>query len=114
VCVSHIIQLTPQEQSAEPNNIASAEALTVARRPKESSREKTLAAAGITRFFSLFYFEAFVHESIILSLSPSTCIAHTIATVLHEYCAIYDPPGPPVRMPYTIRYNIGTSNSNIV
>ena len=40
-CVSHIIQLTPQQQSAEPRNSAGAEALIVARRPNEASREKT-------------------------------------------------------------------------
>jgi len=39
--ISHIIQLTPQELSAEPRNSASAEALPVARRPREASREKT-------------------------------------------------------------------------
>ena len=38
---SHIIQLTPHELSAEPRNSASAEALAVATRPKEASREKT-------------------------------------------------------------------------
>jgi len=31
--ISHIIQLAPQELSAEPRNSASAEALAVARRP---------------------------------------------------------------------------------
>jgi len=35
------MQLTPQELSADPKNTASAEALTVARRPREASREKT-------------------------------------------------------------------------
>ena len=40
VCISHIIQLTPQQQSAEPRNSAGAEALAVGRRPKEASREK--------------------------------------------------------------------------
>jgi len=39
--ISRVIQLTPQQQSAEPRNSASAEALAVARRPKEASREKT-------------------------------------------------------------------------
>jgi len=39
--ISHIIQLTPQQQSAESRNSAGAEALAVARRPKEASREKT-------------------------------------------------------------------------
>ena len=31
--ISHVIQLTPQQQSAEPRNSAGAEALAVARRP---------------------------------------------------------------------------------
>jgi len=39
--ISRVIQLTPQQQSAEPRNSAGAEALAVARRPKEASREKT-------------------------------------------------------------------------
>jgi len=61
VCISHIIQLTPQERSAEPKNIASAEALTVARRPKEASWEKTRTATGIEMFClaersSIFFF----------------------------------------------------------
>jgi len=38
----------------------------------------------------LFYFEAFVHESIILSLPPATCIARTIVMLVHVYRAIYD------------------------
>jgi len=36
-----MIKLTPQELSAEPRNSAGVEALAVARRPKEASREKT-------------------------------------------------------------------------
>jgi len=36
--ISHVIQITPQQQSAEPRNSAGAEALAVARRPKEASR----------------------------------------------------------------------------
>jgi len=39
--ISHIKQLTPQQQSAEPRNSAGAEALAVAKRPTEASREKT-------------------------------------------------------------------------
>jgi len=35
MCISHIIQLTPQKLSAEPRNSASAEALAGARRPME-------------------------------------------------------------------------------
>ena len=38
VCLSHITQLTPQQQSAEPRNSAGAEALAVVIRPKEASR----------------------------------------------------------------------------
>jgi len=39
VYLSHVLQLTPQQQSAEPRNSAGAEALAVARRPKEASRD---------------------------------------------------------------------------
>ena len=52
----------------------------------------------------LFYFEAFAHESIILSLPPPTCIARTIATLLHVYCAIYD--APPTPLVYAIHNTI--------
>jgi len=39
--ISHIIQLTSRQQSAESRNRAGAEALAVARRPEEASRERT-------------------------------------------------------------------------
>jgi len=51
--ISHIIQLTPQQQSTEPRNSAGAGALAVARRPKEAIEGEDPAAAGIERFFSL-------------------------------------------------------------
>jgi len=44
----------------------------------------------------LFYFEAFVHELTIRLLPPPTCIARTIAILLHVYCAIYDAPPTPL------------------
>jgi len=50
----------------------------------------------------LFYFEAFVHESIIRVLPTPTCTALAIAMLLHVYCAIYDAPRPPFCMPCTI------------
>ena len=37
------------------------------------------------------YFKAFVHERIIPFLPLPICSAHTIARLLHDYCAIYDP-----------------------
>jgi len=45
--ISHVLQLTPQQQSAEPGNGAGAEALAVARRQEEASRENNPAAAGV-------------------------------------------------------------------
>jgi len=45
-----------------------------------------------------------VHESIILSLPPSTCTARTIAILLHVYCAIYD--APPTPLVYAIHHTI--------
>jgi len=32
-----------------------------------------------------------MHESIVLSFLPPTCIAHTVAILLHDWRAIYDP-----------------------
>jgi len=44
-------------------------------------------------FYKIFvYIKAFVHERIIPFLPLPICIAHTIAILLHGYCAIYDPP----------------------
>jgi len=40
----------------------------------------------------LFYFEAFVHESIILPLPPPPCKASPIAILLHVHCALHDAP----------------------
>jgi len=54
----------------------------------------------------LFYFQACVHESIICVLPPSTCIARSIAILLHVYCPIYvrRPLDPPVV--YAIHHTI--------
>jgi len=52
----------------------------------------------------LYYLEAFVHDSIILSLPPPTCIARTIAILLHVYCAIYD--APPTPLVYAMHHTI--------
>jgi len=53
---------------------------------------------------TLFYFEAFVHKSIICLLPPPTCTTRTIAILLHVYGAIYDVPPTPLYMAYTIQY----------
>jgi len=49
-------------------------------------------------------FEAFVHESSILSLPLPTCSARTIAIRLHVYCAIYDT--PPIPLVYVTHHTI--------
>jgi len=36
----------------------------------------------------LFYFESFVHESIVLSFFRPACIGHTVAILSHDYWAI--------------------------
>ena len=59
----------------------------------------------------LFYFEAFVHESIILLLPTPTCIARTIAMLLHVYCAIYAPPTEP---PFVCHAQYHMGNGNLV
>jgi len=64
--------------------------------------------------FSLYkiflYFEAFVHESIIHLVPPPTCISHTVATLMHDYWAVYEPPSD---LPFVCHtsYNIGHYNT---
>jgi len=57
VFISHIIQLTPHQQSAEPKNSAGAEALAVARRPKElrNKIKKWSVVALLLIYFSLSF-----------------------------------------------------------
>ena len=50
---------------------------------------------------SLKSFIALVHHS---GVAPSICIAHTIATLLHDECAIYDP--HPTPLVYAIHHTI--------
>jgi len=59
---------------------------------------------GLGLYKILFYFEAFVHESIILLLPTPTCIARTIAMLLHVYCAIYE--APPTHLLYAMHTTI--------
>jgi len=47
-------------------------------------------------------FKAFVHERIIPVLPLPIRISHTIPILLHDGCAIYDPPAPPLL--YTIHH----------
>jgi len=58
----------------------------------------------IDRYKTFVHFKAFVHESIILCYSLPICIADTIATPLHDYCAIYDLPVTPLL--YAIHHTI--------
>jgi len=57
----------------------------------------------------LLYFDAFVHDSIIRSLAPPTCIARTIAIPLYLHCAIYDALPTPRFVCHT-PYNISIGN----
>ena len=63
----------------------------------------TTPRLGLNKIF--VYFKAFMHERIILVLPLPICFAHTIAILLHDDCATYDPPpNPPFERhtPYTI------------
>jgi len=42
-----------------------------------------------------------VRESIIHVFPPPTCISHTVATLMHDYWAVYEPP-PPTSLVYAI------------
>jgi len=59
---------------------------------------------GVGLYKILFYCEAFVHKSIIRLLPPSTCIARTIAILLHVYSAVYD--APPTPLLYAIHHTV--------
>ena len=72
-----------------------------------SLRRALLARAPHIGLYNIhFYLEVFVHESIIFLPSPHTYICHTIAILLHDYCAIYDLPLDPPCVCYS-PYNIG-------
>jgi len=90
--ISLDIQLTPQQQSAEPRNSAGAEALAVARRPKEASREKT--------FFTLRI--VCTNQSSLYCLPPLALpiIVLYYCTTVAQYTT---PRDHPLRMPYTIQ-----------
>jgi len=51
-----------------------------------------VAASHVSVYKIFFYFESFMHESIVSSFAPPTCIAYTVVIVLHDCWAIYDPP----------------------
>jgi len=52
----------------------------------------------------VFHLEACMHKSIILVLPSPACIAHNSVLLLHDYCAVYDPPRPPPA--YAIHHTI--------
>ena len=60
--------------------------------------------AVLTPYKIFVYFEWFVNESIVLSFLPPTCIAHTVAILLHAYWAIYHPPS--TSLMYAIHHTI--------
>jgi len=52
--------------------------------------ERHVRACSFGLYKILFYFEAAVHESTLLSFPPPTYIAHPGAILLHDYWAVYD------------------------
>jgi len=54
---------------------------------------------------------SFVHESIVLAFFWLSCIAHTVALLLHDYWAIYD---PPLDLPFVCHAPYQIGNNNIV
>ena len=68
-----------------------------------------LRTTGRDKIF--LYFEAFVHESTILSFPAPACIFHPGAILLHDYWAVYDPPSD---LPFGCHTPYNISNNNIV
>jgi len=64
----------------------------------EAARQSAALAVVVSPYTIFVYFKALVHERIILFLPLP------VAILLHEYCAIYDPPQPPFecQTPYAI------------
>jgi len=73
-----------------------------------TSRVSRLATWPLQDIRSLHSFHALVNHPFI---ALSICIAHTIVILLHDQCAVYDPPPDPPCVCHT-PYNIG--NVNIV
>jgi len=67
-----------------------------------SCKGQEWASFGLYKIMFCFY--SCVHKSIVLSFFRPACIARTVALLLHDYWAIYDPPQPPLCIPYTIQY----------
>ena len=50
----------------------------------------TITAQSLVGLHKIFvYVESFMHESVVLSPPPPTCISHTVAILLHDYWALY-------------------------
>jgi len=64
--------------------------LGIAQHTNSKPRNCSAVSFGLYKIF--FYFEAFVHESTILSFHAPTCIAHPGAILFHDCWAVYDPP----------------------
>jgi len=58
----------------------------------ESVHRRTKRTTGELGLYKIFvYFKAFMHEIILPFLPLRICIAHTIAILLHDYCALHYP-----------------------
>jgi len=58
--------------------------------PSGDRYSSVLSMFGLYKLF--FSFESFEHETNLVSFLPPTWIAHTVAVLLHDYRAVYDPP----------------------
>jgi len=70
-----------------------------------------LRQLGLYLYKIWFDFEAFVHETSILSLPPPTCKAYPIEILLYVNCALHDAPRD---LPCVCHTLDNTGNNNIV
>jgi len=75
-------------------------------RSADKRREGVVLVGLYKIFFHLF---VCVQESAIRSFPPPTCIGHTVATLMHDDWAVYEPP-PDLRCVCLTPYNIGDGN----
>jgi len=71
---------------------------------RRGSRRGALSDRRLGLYKICFYFEALVHESIILSLPPPPALPTRLQYYCNTIAQYSSPPPTPICMPYTIRY----------
>ena len=96
--------LPPSRRGSELESVCERKNRSYIQNTRQEQHHKRPHEEPLDLYKILFYFEPWVHESIVLSFFRPACIAYTVAILLHGYWAIYDPSSTSLCMPYTIQY----------